>query len=235
MTTALAARLHAAGLPPAIPVIPHRNRRVLVSRTAAGALRVHQGYQHAPQAVLVAIARWARPRLQRTDRLAAQRILLGFPVHDFVPARPATRRPAEAPPEEAGILTRLRALHREFNEGHFEGVLGEVTLTLSRRMRRRLGEFRPASAAGELPEIVIARRHFRRDGWAGARVTLLHEMVHQWQAETGRRLGHGSEFRRKCAEIGIETRAVARPGTDARYVPAQGMTLVPDEPRKNRR
>jgi hypothetical protein len=41
-------------------------------------------------------------------------------------------------------------------------------------------------------------------------------MVHQWQAETGRRLGHGADFRRKCAELGIAGTAVARFGTDFR-------------------
>ncbi len=59
-------------------------------------------------------------------------------------------------------------------------------------------------------------RHLRRDGWARATGTLLHEMVHQWQAQTGRSLGHGRDFREKCAEIGIEGRAIARLGTDFR-------------------
>jgi hypothetical protein len=38
-------------------------------------------------------------------------------------------------------------------------------------------------------------------------------MVHQWQAETRRPLGHGPEFRLKCAELGIEGRAVAESGS----------------------
>ena len=33
--------------------------------------------------------------------------------------------------------------------------------------------------------------------------TLLHEMVHQWQHETGRPVDHGTEFRAKCREVGI--------------------------------
>ena len=33
--------------------------------------------------------------------------------------------------------------------------------------------------------------------------TLLHEMVHQWQHETGRVVDHGAEFRRKAREVGI--------------------------------
>jgi hypothetical protein len=40
--------------------------------------------------------------------------------------------------------------------------------------------------------------------------TLLHEMVHQWQDETGRPVDHGREFRRKAREVGIEPTAVKR-------------------------
>jgi hypothetical protein len=33
--------------------------------------------------------------------------------------------------------------------------------------------------------------------------TLLHEMVHQWQAETGHAVDHGRSFRAKAREVGI--------------------------------
>jgi hypothetical protein len=69
---------------------------------------------------------------------------------------------------------------------------------------------------GDRPEIALALRHLRRDGWARVTDTLLHEMVHQWQAETGRPLGHGRDFREKCREVGIEGRAVARLANDFR-------------------
>lgn len=214
----LAGRLHAIGLPQATPVVPHLNRRVLVTVTARGALRVHAGYAHAPDEVLAAIVRWARPRARRADRLAAQRVLIGFPVHDHAAPRPRPDRPKPPAvrPGDLPILERLGALHAELNERHFSGVLGGVTLVLSTRMRRRLGEFRPASGPGERHGIAIGHRHLARDGWQRATETLLHEMVHQWQAETGRPLGHGSDFRRKCAEIGIEGRAVNRLGHDFR-------------------
>jgi predicted SprT family Zn-dependent metalloprotease len=48
-----------------------------------------------------------------------------------------------------------------------------------------------------------------RGPWADVEETLLHEMVHQWQAESGRRVDHGREFRRKAREVGISPRAVA--------------------------
>jgi hypothetical protein len=33
--------------------------------------------------------------------------------------------------------------------------------------------------------------------------TLLHEMVHQWQAETGIPVDHGPTFRRKARQVGV--------------------------------
>jgi len=208
--TELEARLRAAGLPAAMPVVPHRNRRVLVSLTRAGTLRVHAGFSFAPESVLAAIARWARPRLRHADRLAAGRVLAAFPVHAHVPVDNGTRRrPTEpAAPEDLARLERLRGLHAELNARHFGGALGTVDLRLSARMRRRLGEFRPALGPDAGPEIAISRRHLRRDGWGRAGETLLHEMVHQWQVETGLPLGHGPDFRRKCALVGIDSRAV---------------------------
>jgi hypothetical protein len=211
--TDLEARLRAAGLPAAIPIIRHTNRRVLVSLTRGGALRVHAGYSFAPEPVLAAIARWARPRLRRTDRLAAGRILAAFPVHVHVPPKgPGRRAAGPLDPGDIARLERLRTLHAELNALHFGGALGPVELRLSGLMRRRLGEFRPAAEPGARAEITISRRHLRRDGWSAAGETLLHEMVHQWQAESGRAPGHGPDFRRKCALLGIEGRAVcARP------------------------
>ena len=208
--TDLEARLRAAGLPAGIPIVAHRNRRVLVSFTRSGALRVHAGYSFAPDPVLAAIARWARPRLRRAERLAAGRILAAFPVHVHEPpvVRPRRRPSVPADPGDLVRLERLRALFTELNAQHFGGLLGPVELRLSALMRRRLGEFRPASGPGARPEIAISQRHLRYHGWAAASETLLHEMVHQWQAESGRPLGHGPDFRRKCAAIGIEGRAV---------------------------
>ena len=43
-------------------------------------------------------------------------------------------------------------------------------------------------------------------------VTLLHEMVHQWQCEQGLPLDHGQSFRRKALEVGIRPNATAPAG-----------------------
>ena len=185
-----------------------------MSLTARGALRVHAGYAMAPDEVIAAIARWARPRVSRAERRAAQRILTAFPVHQHVPAaRPSRRHPEPPRPGDERTLARLRELHRELNARHFAGALGPVTLVLSSRMRRRLGEFRH-DGPGSPGEIRISRRHFRRDGWRGVAETLAHEMVHQWQAESGRKLAHDAAFRKRCVGLGIDPGATRRLDND---------------------
>lgn len=219
----LAARLRAHGLAESTPVVLHTNRRVLVTLTPSGALRVHRGYEAAPDEVVAAIARWARPRIRRADRLQAKRILVAFPVHSGGGHPEGAKRPKRPVPEDVPKLDRLHALWAELNARHFGARLSSVEIRLSRRMRRRLGEFRPVSDPSQRPEIVIGLRHLKHDGWARATETLLHEMVHQWQAETDRPLRHGREFRDKCAALGIEGRAMVRFGTDIRRY------LIPEE------
>ena len=75
-------------------------------------------------------------------------------------------------------------------------------------MRRRLGQVTLSHETGVATEIALNRRHVQRDPWPQVEDTLLHEMVHQWQAETGRPVDHGAEFRRKAREVGIAARAV---------------------------
>jgi hypothetical protein len=102
----------------------------------------------------------------------------------------------------------LGRLHEALNQAHFDGVLQTIPIRLSGRMRTRLGELRLDRRTCRPVCIGISRRHLRRDGWIAVRETLLHEMVHQWQAETGRPVDHGTEFRRKARQVGITPRAV---------------------------
>ena len=206
----LESRLRALGLPNEVPIALHANARVLVTRTARGVLRLHRGYAHAPDDVLRAIVAWARPRVRRAARLAAERTLVGFPVHVHVPRGPERRRSDVVRPGDARLLQRLQELHADLNVRHFAGALGRVRIGLSYLMRRKLGEFRPAAGPGCSASIVLGRRHIRRDGWAAAVETFLHEMIHQWQAESGLPLAHDPPFRRKAAEVGIDGGAVRR-------------------------
>ena len=72
---------------------------------------------------------------------------------------------------------------------------------------RRLGQLDYDRHTGAPTRITLSRRMLRRHGWTLTLETLLLEMVHQWQAETGLPVDHGADFRRKAREVGIEARA----------------------------
>ncbi len=184
-----------------------RNRRTMVSLMGR-VLRVHEGFAVAPVVVREAIAIFATSR-NRAKRTSARDIIVTYPV----PIRPVTRRPAASHPDDAAMAARLTLLHAQLNLEHFAGALDTLEVQVSRRLARRLGHYTPRAHNDGLGEIVLSRRHVRRDGWPEAIHTLLHEMVHQWQDETGRPVDHGSGFRAKCRAVGIEpaaTRAMVR-------------------------
>jgi hypothetical protein len=203
----LESRLRRLGLTEVDEVRTHANRTVMLSLRRR-VLRIHRGYAHAPDQVLVAIVRFLRRGARRDTRRAAEQEFLAFPVHRHV--QPAPRRAdGERPrPGDAALLERLRECHRQLNLRHFAGALGEIPIRLSGRMRRRLGELVADLETGRPVAIVLGRRHLRRDPWSEVEHTLLHEMVHQWQAEEGRTLDHGRDFRSKAREVGIVARAV---------------------------
>ena len=77
-------------------------------------------------------------------------------------------------------------------------------------MRTRLGELAVDIHSGKPLEITISRRHLARHAWREVEHTMLHEMVHQWQAETGLRVDHGRTFRQKAREVGVIAAAKRR-------------------------
>jgi hypothetical protein len=99
-------------------------------------------------------------------------------------------------------IRELTRWHKAYNEARFGGTLRAIPIRISRRMKSRLGHYSPA-VEGHEPEIVVSRRHIRRDGWEEALHTLLHEMVHQWQDEQGFAVDHGARFRAKARAVGI--------------------------------
>jgi hypothetical protein len=205
----LAERLYALGLPRAMRVTETRNRVTVLSWSRRGGLRLHARYAAAPDEVLRAVVRFLQPRLPRRQRLEARRIFLAFPMMDGAAAEATPRRPRRVAPEDVATVERLGAEHRRLNQLHFDGALRTIDLGVSTRMRRRLGEFHQPRG-GAVGEIILSRRHIRRDGWASALDTLLHEMIHQWQAETGLPVDHGRDFRRKATAVGVIPRAVAK-------------------------
>src|SRR4029078_2182216 len=97
----------------------------------------------------------------------------------------------------------LRVWHARYNASHFGGMLRPVPVRVSRRMRSRLGPYAPGPPLKQ-GEIAISWRHLRRHGWDEALQTLLHEMVHQWQDETGLPIDHGSRSRAKARHTGLK-------------------------------
>jgi SprT-like family len=207
----LAERLRGLGLPPVPRIQLHRNRTVMVSWKPGAVLRLHEGYSHAPDPVLKALVRFVTPGIRREARLCARKIFLSFPVEAFAPPPPARLGPGErARPGDRLLLKRLAEVQAEFNRQHFGGRLPPLPIRLSDRMRRRLGEIRLDPGGGPPLMITLSRRHIRRDDWSMVRDTLLHEMIHQWQAESGLPVDHGRAFRRKAREVGVDPRAVIR-------------------------
>jgi hypothetical protein len=201
----LLARLRAIGLRRIETCTLTRNRNVMVSFRGTE-LRVHQGYLTAPTEVLQAIVTFVEGR-KRPDRRAARNRIVS---HSVDVARGPTRR-ERTRPEDEPLAERLVDWHERYNAEHFGGSLKTIPVRVSRRMKSRLGHYSAATAeAGS--EIAISWRHLRRHGLEEALHTLLHEMVHQWQDETGRTIDHGRGFRAKAREVGIEAAARRAPG-----------------------
>jgi len=190
----LLARLRALGI--------RRIATVTLTRNRGTEVRIHEAFLAAPAAVLIAIVTFVEGRT-RAERRAAQREILDHQV-PAVPLRPTIERTR---PEDAPFAEKLVAIHRTLNAHYFGGTLGDIPIRVSRRMRSRLGHYTARTPAGDPAEIAISRAHIRRHGWDEASHTLLHEMVHQWQDETDQPIDHGSVFREKAREVGIEASA----------------------------
>ncbi|HEX5387893.1 MAG TPA: SprT-like domain-containing protein [Gemmatimonadales bacterium] len=211
-------RLSRLGLRPVASVRTHTNRSVMVSLTGGLVLRLHRGYAHAPDPVLAAIVRFLDPRRPRAVRRRAEAEFLAFPVEQFAPRSERPRAPDRPRPGDLALLHRLNEVHRRFNAEFFGGALGAVPLRLSGRMRTRLGEVSVDLRTGQPIEVAISRRHLAEHPWSEVEHTMLHEMVHQWQAESGLPVDHGPSFRAKAREVGVlpaAKRAVRRESAPA--------------------
>ena len=200
----LLARLRVMGLRGIDRCVLTYNRSVMIS-FRRGVLRLNRGYLNAPPEVHRAIVAFVGGRTRRA-RHEAQRVILEhpIPVHAMRARRDHTSRPR---PSDIPLIEALASSHDHYNAALFGGQLSRITIRISGRMRNRLGQYSAPCASGRPPEITISRRHIRRHGWEEALHTLLHEMVHQWQAENGMPIDHGREFRRKAREVGVEPTA----------------------------
>jgi hypothetical protein len=220
----LPARLYLLGLHGVSRVVTHTNRSVMVSIGKRRVLRLHAGYAHASDSVLRAIIRFLDPRLPRAIRRAAERELLAFPTEAYAPAAPREFRRERPRPGDLVVLHRLSQAYDRLNREHFAGALTCLPIRLSGRMRTRLGELSVDIRTGAPLEIAISRRHIARHRWSEVEHTLLHEMVHQWQAETGLPVDHGPAFREKARQVGVAPGAKRMPelsgGTGRRSPPS---------------
>ncbi len=218
MNELLGHRLKLLGLRDVDRILTHTNRTVMIS-LARRVLRLHRGYASAPDRVLRAIVRFLDPRVPRAARRGAEREFLGFPVDLYAPPPARAVRRERPRPGDLVWLERLVSLHGRLNDAHFERTLGTIPIRLSGRMRTRLGELAVDLRTGRPLEIAISRRHLLRHSWPEVEHTMLHEMVHQWQAETGLAVNHGRTFRQKAVELGIAPHA-------RRIVPRRGPEAV---------
>ena len=210
----LLTRLNGLGLHGVTTLKLMRTRRVMVSMTGS-TLRVHEGFTRAPDDTLRALVLFATSRNKAARKLARETIL-AFEVE----TPPLSRRAERPVPGDLALVNVLVAEHRDLNAKFFDGALTTIAIRLSGRMASRLGHFDPGSTS-VASEIALSRAHVVEHGWREASHTLLHEMVHQWQHETGRAVNHGTDFRRKCREVGI--------------TPAARRDLVPIRKRRRRR
>lgn len=195
-------RLVRHGLDPRYRLRLTSNRTVFVSYSA-DEVRLQQGFLRAPDDVMRAIVQFVQAR-SRADRNRARKVLLSFPIERGSSADRSRRRASEKThPDDEGMAERLRSAHDSYNTEKFGGILTTPPIRVSRRMKSRLGHYTHRDPSGDGGEIVISRRHIKRHGWAEAMDTLVHEMVHQWQDETGLAVDHGRVFRAKARAVGI--------------------------------
>jgi hypothetical protein len=176
------------------------NRTVVVSYSG-GELRIHHSFLGASEEVWRAIIVFVHGRT-RVVRNEARKTILEFPVARSSDPPRRRRSPERTNPADLPLIRELSRWHAAYSDERFGGALRTIPIRISRRMKSRLGHYSPAARGCE-PEIVISRRHIRRDGWEEALHTLLHEMVHQWQDEQGLVVDHGSSFRAKARAVGI--------------------------------
>ena len=167
-------------------------------------MRIHRGYAWASDRVLRAVVRFLDPRSPRRVRREAERELLAFPVEQYAPPAPHGPGRSRFGPVTGGSSSGCGTPMPSSIIAHFGGSLGDLPIRLSGRMRTRLGELavelRTGRPHGDRHEPPAPRPSH---DWSEVEHTVLHEMVHQWQAETGLRVDHGPTFRRKAREVGV--------------------------------
>ena len=177
-------------------------------------LRVHEGY-------LVGAAGRSRGDRRVRRGPVARRAARGD--QDESSRSPARRCARQWPPRAnaaRGRAARAEA-RRSGTRGSTRSTSAErcepVPIRVSRRMKSRLGHYTAGRLDGRTAGPQRQRRRVGRSRSAGVTFagtggtrslhTLLHEMVHQWQDETGLPIDHGPRFRAKARDVGIDAAA----------------------------
>ena len=209
----LLARLRSLGLKRIATCRLTRNANVMVSWRGAE-LRVHEGYLSAPPDILEVIVAFVECR-SRAERCVATKRIVAFAGSTW---RDSGRR-ERTRPEDEPLARKLEEWHARLNAEYFGGALKAVPIRVSRRMKSRLGHYTaggpvdrwtggPGRPTAKGPgEIAISWRHVRWHRWEEVVHTLIHEMLHQWQDESGLPIDHGPRFRAKARDVGIDAAA----------------------------
>ena len=197
-----------------------RNRSTIWSLSGDGTvLNLHEGYRHAPPAILDAFVVIAREADRDTYayREAARRVR-SWPgllpalraaqaAHRRQRRRPEPRYPGPccATPEQKRYLKRL---YLYLNDSRFDGRLPKnVPIRLSNRFRTRLGQMVPGMFGDRRIVLEIALNvDLMLQGNGRERLdTLVHEMAHaaDWLFDAGE--GHGASWRRWAQRAGCQT------------------------------
>ena len=189
------------------------NRSTVWSLTQNGrVLNVHAAYSRATPALLDAFAALAiEGGLGSAAARRASDEVTGWPelteAIEAARARHADRAAVSpthccATPEQRAYL---RSLYRYFNETRFDGMLPDVPVRLSHRMRSALGHMLPGEDSGESRRVheIALNCDLMLPGNGAERVdTLLHEMAHVADyLESGAR-GHGATWRAWATRVG---------------------------------
>ena len=185
----------------------------MVSIGTRRVLRIHAGYAYASGPVCCGRSSASSTRGSRAP--SAVRPNESCSPFRWRSTRRAARRGSGRSAPGPGDLLLVAPAQSGLSTGstgeHFGGTLSAVPIRLSGRMRTRLGELSVDIRTGQPIEIAISRRHIARHRWSEVEHTLLHEMVHQWQAETGLPVDHGPLFREKARQVGVVAGAKRTP------------------------
>ena len=105
--------------------------------------------------------------------------------------------------EIAAFLAAMYESYGILNRICWQGTLPPSLLRMSHRLSRHTGAYAQDRGGGEY-RIVFNAVHCRRLDDSAFLQIMAHEMIHIWQYSSGRRGGHGRDFRKEALRLGVE-------------------------------